>query len=284
MPREARLFNRSVKTETENRTETETPAETGTVVRKISRYTPIFLGLLMLTIAIGGGYLAFRQTKVFAIRAIPLEWTSRLDKGRMETEIAREIEASIGSQFSGVMGKRPWEVDLSALNRAIRELPWITDARVSRVFPDRIVVSIEPKRPLAVIVSSRSKGTLLPISYTGELMPEWNSKIVPDVPFLRGEAFIKDASLRERAVALVRALPDQGVMARSNIAEISWGPGFSILLLSPRTEIRLGETDIETKLIRVAQVLNYLSAQGKRAPMIDSTSVKKVVVRAHHGP
>jgi hypothetical protein len=56
------------------------------------------------------------------------------------------------------------------------------------------------------------------------------------------------------------------------------------LLLSPRTEIRLGDSEIETKLVRVAHVLNYLSTQGKKAPVIDSTSVKKVVVRAHHRP
>ncbi len=115
-------------------------------------------------------------------------------------------------------------------------------------------------------------------------MPEWKSGTVPDVPFLRGDAFSQDAALRERAVQLIRALPETGVLAKSNIAEIAWSRGFSLLLLSPRTEIRLGEADIETKLIRVAHVLNYLSTQGKKAPVIDSTSVKKVVVRAQHRP
>ena len=115
-------------------------------------------------------------------------------------------------------------------------------------------------------------------------MPEWKSNTVPDVPFLRGDAFAQDAALRERAVQLIRALPETGVLSKSNIAEISWSHGFSLLLLSPRTEIRLGESEIDTKLIRVAHVLNYLSTQGKKAPVIDSTSVKKVVVRAQHRP
>lgn len=231
----------------------------------------------------GGLFIALSQSRVFAINAIPLQWDGRLDQGRMEIEIAREIEANIGVRFSNVMGKRPWEIDLEKLGRSIRALPWITEARIQRVFPDRLVVSIVPKRPLAVIVGQKTK-TLLPISYDGELMPEWKSPIVPDVPFLRGEAFARDLALRERTVELIRALPREGVLARSNIAEISWAPGFSILLLSPRTEIRLGESEIETKLSRVAHVLNYLSTQGKKAPVIDSTSVKKVVVRAHHRP
>ncbi len=267
-----------------------------------SRHTPVFLGALM-SVALGCGvFLALKQSRVFAIQAIPLEWSGRLDKGRMEVEIARDIEANIGQHFIGVMGKRPWEVDLEQLGRSIRALPWITEARIQRVFPDRLVVSIVPKRPLAVLVSMKGnrQGALRPISDRGEIMPEWDSSVVPDVPFLRGEEFVRDGELRARAVALIRALPREGILARSNLAEITWvsgeggeksrvrgrntTPGFSLLLLSPRTEIRLGESEIETKLGRVAHVLNYLSTQGKRAPVIDSTSVKKVVVRAHHRP
>ena len=256
-----------------------------------------------MSIALGCGiFVALKQSRMFAIQAIPLEWNGRLDNGRMEIEIARDIEASIGQNFMNVMGKRPWEIDLDKLGRSIRALPWITEARIQRVFPDRLVVSIVPKRPLAVIVSMKGnrQGALRPISDGGEIMPEWNSSVVPDVPFLRGEEFVTDKALRERAVALIRALPNDGILARSNLAEITWvsgeggekprvrgrntTPGFSLLLLSPRTEIRLGESEIETKLARVAHVLNYLSTQGKRAPVIDSTSVKKVVVRAHHRP
>lgn len=246
----------------------------------------------MSLVLIGGFFFAL-QSRLFAVQAIPLEWKGRLDHGRMEIEIARDIEAGIGVRFSNVMGKRPWEIDLDKLAQSIRHLPWIMEARIQRVFPDRLVVSIVPKRPLAVVVTtgagrgSRS-GSLLPISYDGELMPEWTSNVIPDVPFLRGDVFTRDPALRERAVALVRALPEDGILARSNIAEITWSStgasGFSMWLLSPRTEIRLGDADIETKLIRVAHVLNYLSTHGQKAPVIDSTSVKKVVVRAHHRP
>lgn len=246
----------------------------------------------MSIVVAGGLFLALKQSGVFAIQAIPLEWNGRLDQGRMEIEIAHDIEASIGQRFAGVMGKRPWEIDLDKLGQSIRSLPWITEARIQRVFPDKLIVSIVPKHPLAVIVSptamskSNRMGSLRPISQEGELMPEWTSNVIPDVPFLRGESFVTDAKLRERAVELIRALPHEGVLARSNLAEISWSKpsGFSLLLLSPRTEVRLGDSEIETKLVRVGHVLNYLSTEGKRAPVIDSTSVKKVVVRAHHRP
>jgi hypothetical protein len=285
----------------------------------IFRIGPIGLGLLMIFLVAGGATLALRQSGMFAIQAIPLEWRERLDRGKMEVEIAKTIEADIGVRFGNIMGKRPWEIDLEQLGNSIRSLAWVADARLQRVFPDRLVVSIRPKRPLAVVVpsgtpaavpqmarrQSKSKlrtsasfeSSMRPISYDGEVMPEWTSSVVPDVPFLRGDRFLQDPALREKAVALIKALPANGILDRSNIAEIFWSSseangamsgditkGFSILLLSPRTEIILGEADIEKKLVRVEHVLNYLSTQGKRARVIDSTSVKKVVVRAHHRP
>ena len=240
------------------------------------------LGVVMIFLVVGTLAFALSQSRVFAVQAIPLEWRPRLDQGKMELEIARSIEADIGVRLANVLGKRPWEINLETLGASIRSLSWIADARLQRVFPDRLVVSITPKRPLAVVLPKRSG--LRPITEDGELMEEWKAHVVPDVPFLRGDLFLENPEIRAQAVQLIKALPENGVLDRSNIAEIIWNNGFSLVLLSPRTEIILGETQIEKKLVRVEHVLNYLSSQGKRARIVDSTSVKKVVVRAQHRP
>lgn len=236
----------------------------------------------MILLVLAGLMFALTHSRLFAVQAIPMEWRTRLDRGKMEVELARRIEADIGFRLANVLGKRPWEIDLEALGGAIRSLDWIADVRLQRVFPDRLVVSIMPKRPLGVVFSKGSG--LRPITEDGELMKEWTAAVVPDVPFLRGELFLKNPEIRAQAVELIKALPNNGVLDRSNIAEIVWNNGFSLVLLSPRTEIILGESQIEKKLVRVEHVLNYLSSQGKRARIVDSTSVKKVVVRAQHRP
>lgn len=236
----------------------------------------------MIVLVLGALTFALTQSRIFAVQAIPMEWSKRLDQGKMEIEIARGIEAGIGVQLANILGKRPWEIDIEALSASIKSLEWIADARLQRVFPDRLVVSITPKRPLAVVFAKGSG--LRPITEDGELMNEWTAAVVPDVPFLRGELFLKNPEIRAKAVELIKALPEDGVLDRSNIAEIVWNNGFSLVLLSPRTEIILGESQIEKKLVRVEHVLNYLSSQGKRARIVDSTSVKKVVVRAQHRP
>jgi cell division septal protein FtsQ len=203
------------------------------------------LGGAMIVLVAGALAFAFSQSRVFAVQAIPLEWRPRLDQGKMELEISRSIEADIGVRLSNVLGKRPWEINLEALSSSIRSLSWIADARLQRVFPDRLVVSITPKRPLAVVLP---KGAgLRPITEDGELMEEWTAPVVPDVPFLRGDLFLKNPEIRSKAVQLIKALPESGVLDRSNIAEIVWNNGFSLVLLSPRTEIILGETQIEKK-------------------------------------
>lgn len=257
-------------------------------------YRRLFPSLVVAIILLAGFVLALfpltgRKNSLFAIHAIPLEWQERLGGTRMEAEITREIEAGIGLRLQNVMGKRPWEVSLEALNQAIRTLPWISDASVSRALPDRLIVSIRPKRPLAVLVNSE-KSQFLPLSIDGELMPAWVADVVPDVPFLRGAQFGADSvhgkELRQTAAQLITSLPLKGILSRSNIVEISYADeqGFSLLLLSPRTEVRMGHGDLAVKVRRVEHVLNYLSTHGSRAPVIDATSVKKVVVRAHHRP
>ena len=74
----------------------------------IFRIGPIGLGLLMIFLVAGGAALALRQSGMFAIQAIPLEWRERLDRGKMEVQIAKTIEADIGVRFGNIMGKRPY--------------------------------------------------------------------------------------------------------------------------------------------------------------------------------
>ena len=56
----------------------------------------------MLGLVAAGTGLALRQSGMFAIQAIPLEWRQRLDHGKMEVEIARSIEADIGRYVPAV--------------------------------------------------------------------------------------------------------------------------------------------------------------------------------------
>ena len=115
------------------------------------------LTVLVAALLAAAGFALTEQGRMFAIRAIPLEWRERLNGGRMEIEIARDIEASIGLQFANVLGKRPWEINLKALGQAINDLPWVEDAQIQRVLPDRLVVSILPRKPLAVIVPTTDR-------------------------------------------------------------------------------------------------------------------------------
>lgn len=247
----------------------------------------LFTGALL---ALNGGL----SGSFFSIRAIPLEWETRLGPGRMEQEIARQIEAGVGRNFQAIMGKPPWDVNLDQLGRSIAQLPWVERARVARAFPDRLIVSIRPKQPMAVLVDSQEgvgqRSRFRPLAGDGQLMPEWDSDVIPDVPFLRGAKFEAETAsgveLRREVIGIISSLPERGILARSNIVEIGFSEaqGFSLLLLSPRTEVCFGRENLDIKIHRVEHVLNYLSTHGKRAPLIDSTSVKKVVVRAQHRP
>ncbi|HRK09278.1 MAG TPA: FtsQ-type POTRA domain-containing protein [Pseudobdellovibrionaceae bacterium] len=223
------------------------------------------------------------QKDLFGVRAVPVEWTERMGSSRMATQLTTSVEASIGETLRGIMGEVPWRISLDEISAKLQENPWIREARVRRQFPDRVLVSITPRRPVAVLVE---RNGFRPLAEDGSLLPLWTGESVPDVPFLRSEVLLKDGARRAEAVEMLRELPEQGVLSVSNIAEIEFTreSGFSLVLISPRLEVLLGSGEIDTKLRRVSHVLNYLSQNSKRAAVIDATSSKKVVVRARQRP
>jgi hypothetical protein len=55
-------------------------------------------------------------------------------------------------------------------------------------------------------------------------------------------------------------------------------------LIQPAVQVVLGEDSLNTKVERVAQVLNYLSAEQIKGRVIDASFSKKVLVRLRKGP
>ena len=223
------------------------------------------------------------QRELFGVRTVPVEWKERMGGSRMAMQLTTSIEASIGETLRGIMGEVPWLISLDEVSAQLKENPWIREARVRRQFPDRVTVSITPRRPVAVLVE---KSGFRPLTDDGKLLPLWTGESVPDLPFLRSELLLKDSEKRFEAIEMLRLLPEQGVLSVSNIAEIEFTreQGFSLVMISPRVEVLLGNGEIDTKLRRVGHVLNYLSQNSKRAAVVDATSSKKVVVRARQRP
>ncbi|RYZ76327.1 MAG: hypothetical protein EOP05_05370 [Proteobacteria bacterium] len=77
---------------------------------------------------------------------------------------------------------------------------------------------------------------------------------------------------------------------KRNVSEIFWSKddGYSLMLMQPKIEVKLGSDQLATKVLRVGQVMNYMSANQinglAKGQVIDASFSKKVLVRLRKGP
>lgn len=225
------------------------------------------------------------QAGLFEVQSVPIDFT--LD-ARAEFLVPALKVANMKEKFSdqldALKGKRIWEIDLRALRASFIRDEWIKDILISRRLPNEIRVSVRPKYASLVLVQNQN--TFLPITEDGEILSALEAGALPDVPLLRGEIFVNDASRRQAAVEFVQSLNEEGLLSRNNVSEISWNQedGYVLTLVQPKVEVKLGDEQIDLKVLRVGQVLNYLSANNLKGRVIDASFSKKVLVRLRKAP
>jgi hypothetical protein len=255
-------------------------------MQRLRRLT-YFLAAFILS---SGAMLAFMSRMgLFEVKSVPIELVHGSGakenpnaKGLsiLETRLKERLEASL----KPLSGKKIWEIDLSDLRTALARDEWVKDVLISRSLPNEVRIRVRPKTAAFIFVNSH--GDFIPVTEEGALLRPLTAGSVPDVPFLRGEVFAQDLARREAAVKIIFSLSGQGPLSRRNVSELGWSneDGYSLTLISPKVEVKLGDDRVELKGLRAAQVLNYLSANDLKGRVIDASFSKKVLVRLRKGP
>ena len=201
-----------------------------------------------------------------------------------QPQLFNRIQSSLEEEFKSYQGRWLWQASLPQVLKQVQSDRRVRSARINRVFPNRLKIEIEPQQP--VMAYADEVGRLFPIATDASLLPVLPINEVRDLPLLRGKVFKTELNLREQAIALLKALPESGPLARERVAEIFYSEknGFSLMLIQNGIEVRLGTSDIERKAERIARVLNYLQDQQLRGRVIDARFAKKVVVRLRNAP
>lgn len=125
---------------------------------------------------------------------------------------ARAIQAV----FSDDSGRSVYLLPLSDRRSALRNVDWVKDASVARVWPNRVLVNLTERRPVAFVPLTASRFGL--IDEDGVILPS-----VPDrfhLPVLRGiRPGDPEADRKERVRRMVRLLQDLGAMSEK-ISEV----------------------------------------------------------------
>jgi cell division protein FtsQ len=225
-------------------------------LRRALRFLPLAALVLLLPLGATLGTRWLLATPWLAVASVEVRGASRLPVGRILDTAGIEPGTSI-------LG-----LDTRAVAARVAALPEIRRADVVREFPNRVVISVEERRPFTLIHAGR----LHWLDEEGRLLGLAPQAVVPQVPVVSGLSEQELASLRaapgpkaRAAVDLIRALLRSGSELTAEISEIDMsrkdGP---VLYTVDGVEVRLGTEDWDERLARLEGVLAQAVTQDVR--------------------
>jgi len=176
--------------------------------------------VLLIAVALLAGLYGFHRFEHFLIR--DPRFTLNGPEGSPETstlEISGAAHASrrqIEAVFADDSGRSVYLLPLSDRRETLRTVDWVKDASVARIWPNRVIVSVAERKPVAFVTLASSRFAL--IDADGVILPPATDRFV--LPVLRGvRASDPITERRERVGRMLRLTRDLGEMT-AKISEI----------------------------------------------------------------
>ncbi len=129
----------------------------------------LLAGVLVLVLAAGAGKANF--------------WKQDLRVRRIETRGQRIVSASDILSLAGIRaGQRLFALDLTAVRNRIQQNPFIRSVAINREVPDRIVITVSERQPIAAVAADR----LVYLDPEGVVLPALHPETTLDLPVLTG--------------------------------------------------------------------------------------------------
>jgi cell division protein FtsQ len=176
---------------------------------------------------------------------------------------AHASRRSVERVFADDSGRSVYLIPLADRRVALRSVDWVKDASVARVWPNRVMVQVAERKPVAFVALTSTRFGL--IDEDGVILPS-----VPDrfhLPVLRGVR--SSDSLRDRAERvhrMMRLMTDLGAMA-SKVSEVDTADPDNLKLKqsyeSSMITLMLGDQNFAT---RYKNFVNHYSEIRQKLP------------------
>jgi cell division protein FtsQ len=187
------------------------------------------------------------------------------------TGLTRASRAELVKLSGLAQGQNLFAMDVSALEKAMLQHPWVRSVEVTRHFPATVSVEVVEHTPEALVVL----GDLYVLDGEGEPFKRVTPGDGLDLPLVTGverEEYVKEpAAVRERMKSAIEVAHAYGALKPGRHERLSEvrvdGTSFALVTVAGQ-EVLLGEGNTEAKLARLTRVRRELSAKGLAADVI----------------
>ncbi|MDC0664076.1 cell division protein FtsQ/DivIB [Marinobacter sp. SS21] len=182
--------------------------------------------------------------------------------GESQTDLERQVSKWVGRSF--------FATDLADVKTALEQRPWIASAAVRRIWPDRLLVEVREKKPLAFW----NHGQL--VSRSGQLFAPPNRDVAGRLPHLAGpDDRVRDVIDMARGMAEVLAQRELGFAGLTLEPRGAW-----TLTLANGIEVSLGRDQVEQRFERFITVYQErLATRAGEVQRIDARYSNGVAVQ-----
>lgn len=236
----------------------------------------VFLGKFALVVLLlGAAVLAARQifhSGYFGVAKVRVENLSRVS----EEEVVALSDIRPGVNI--------FDLELQMIGRKIEENPWVATARVERILPREVVISVREREPKAVI----NLGYLYYLDAGGEIFKVLGPEDSLDFPVVTG---IDRRTLLENpedcrrqlteAMALLDELAGRRIFALDDVSELNIDPtdGLTLYTLRGGVPVRMGYSNFSSKLDRLERIYPELEPRLPALRYIDLNVADRVIVK-----
>jgi cell division protein FtsQ len=171
------------------------------------------------------------------------------------------VAADVRSALASAEGRSLLSLDVPGLEARIEAIPTVADATIDRAFPHRLVVSVVPERPVAVLRQGADSWLASAGGRVVATLPRGTRPELPRVWLGRGATPAVGGALAGDAAAAVRAVaPLAGSSLPVRVASVRATRTELTLVLRSGREVRLGDgTQLQLKLAVAARILPALA-------------------------
>jgi cell division protein FtsQ len=231
--------------------------------------------LALVVLLLGGAGLAARQifhSGYFGVAKVRVENLGRVS----EEEVVALSDIRPGMNI--------FDLELEMIGRKIEENPWIATARVERVLPREVVISVRERVPKALI----NLGYLYYLDAGGVIFKVLGPEDSIDYPVVTGidrRTLLENPGdcrkQLEEAVLLLDELAGRRIFSLDDVSELNIDPtdGLTLYTFSGGIPVRMGYSNFSSKLDRLERIYPELEPRLPALKYIDLNVADRVIVK-----